>query len=172
MQTSFSLYDPMPPKVSQHHRTMSLNFRILAFTIALLSWNTTAAIIVRACPPLSLTAALSLTPYVCSAVEQYPCGYPRLAAFQSSDESFGIYRKFEYLHARVLLDLQYELSELEQELRRADARDAADEKKERRLKSWKRDEIDARKEEKRNENVRTRRRIVADIRQRLVEYGP
>ncbi|KAH7062257.1 hypothetical protein B0J12DRAFT_735817 [Macrophomina phaseolina] len=103
-------------------------------------------------------------------VEKYPCGYPRLAAFQSSDESFSIYRRFEYLHSRVLLGLQYELSELEQELQRIDGRDADDEKNARRLKSRKRDDIDGRKESKRNEGARTRSVIVDDIRRKLVEY--
>jgi len=42
--------------------------------------------------------------------------YPRLAAFQSSEASWSIYRGFSYLHARVILELQEELRALEQEL--------------------------------------------------------
>lgn len=71
----------------------------------------------------------------------------------------------------MLLGLQYELSELEQELQRIDGRDADDEKNARRLKSRKRDDIDGRKESKRNEGARTRSVIVDDIRRKLVEYG-
>ena len=44
-------------------------------------------------------------------VEDHPEGYPMLAAFQSNDPAFSIYRNFEYLHSRVLLDLQFALSE-------------------------------------------------------------
>jgi hypothetical protein len=43
-------------------------------------------------------------------------GYPRLAAFQSSDESFMLYRKFAYLQSRVILDKQDQLRVLEKEL--------------------------------------------------------
>jgi hypothetical protein len=47
-------------------------------------------------------------------------GYPRLAAFQSSDESFLLYRKFGYLQSRVLLDKQDQLRLLEKELHELD----------------------------------------------------
>lgn len=43
-------------------------------------------------------------------------GYPRLAAFQNSDESFMLYRKFGYLQCRVILDKQDQLWILEKEL--------------------------------------------------------
>jgi len=49
-------------------------------------------------------------------VEDFPLGYPRQAAFQVSKPSFSIYRSFNYLHARVLLELQDELRCLEEEL--------------------------------------------------------
>ncbi|KAF2093525.1 hypothetical protein NA57DRAFT_48248, partial [Rhizodiscina lignyota] len=42
-----------------------------------------------------------------------PEGYPMLAAFLDSDENFMIYRRFGYIHARLLLEKQNELQELE-----------------------------------------------------------
>lgn len=50
-----------------------------------------------------------------------PRGYPRLAAFQDSDECFMLYRRFGYLQSRVLSDKQDELRELEEELADQDA---------------------------------------------------
>lgn len=49
-------------------------------------------------------------------LEDTPNGFPRLAAFQSSEANFALYRSFSYLHSRVLLDLQDEITELEKEL--------------------------------------------------------
>lgn len=58
-------------------------------------------------------------------MEECPEGYPRLAAFLDSDDCFMIYRRFGFLHSRLLLWKQNELEEVEQaldELDRADAR--------------------------------------------------
>ncbi|OJD35114.1 uncharacterized protein BKCO1_19000140 [Diplodia corticola] len=93
-----------------------------------------------------------------------------LAAFQSSDPAFSIYRSFDYLHSRVLLDLQYELSELEQELRTKDDNDATCAKGQRRLTSRKRDDVEAGKEAREDDGVRTRRQILTEIRGKLVDY--
>ncbi|KAF4542687.1 uncharacterized protein LTHEOB_7417 [Lasiodiplodia theobromae] len=93
-----------------------------------------------------------------------------LAAFQSSDPAFSIYRNFEYLHSRVLLDLQFELSELEQELRSKDDDDAECDIGQRRLISRRRDDVEARKEVQEDQDTRTRRQILTEIRQKLVEY--
>ncbi|KAF7682149.1 hypothetical protein GT037_001125 [Alternaria burnsii] len=49
-------------------------------------------------------------------LEDYPEGYPRQAAFQSSEPSWSIYRGFNYLHSRVILELQDELRCLEKGL--------------------------------------------------------
>lgn len=70
-------------------------------------------------------------------MEEYPEGYPRLAAFQSSQPSFSIYRSFDYLHSRVILNLQAELRNLEQELEILDDEDstAEDLQQQTRLKS-------------------------------------
>ncbi|KAF2626412.1 hypothetical protein BU25DRAFT_343768, partial [Macroventuria anomochaeta] len=56
-------------------------------------------------------------------VESYPRGYPSQAAFQSSESSFSIYRSFDYLHSRVILDLQDELRCLESDLSELDEED-------------------------------------------------
>jgi hypothetical protein len=57
-------------------------------------------------------------------VEEYPKGYPLLAAFQSSEPSFSIYRSFDYLHSRVILNMQDELRVLEKRLERLDNEDS------------------------------------------------
>jgi hypothetical protein len=56
-------------------------------------------------------------------VEEYPKGYPLLAAFQSSESSFSIYRSFDYLHSRVILKMQDELCVLERGLKRLEDTD-------------------------------------------------
>ena len=56
-------------------------------------------------------------------VESYPKGYPSQAAFQSSESSFSIYRSFDYLHSRVILELQDELRVLESDLSEIDEED-------------------------------------------------
>jgi hypothetical protein len=50
-------------------------------------------------------------------VQCYPLGYPLQAAFQSSESSWSIYRSFDYLHARIILELQDQIRELEQRLK-------------------------------------------------------
>lgn len=49
-------------------------------------------------------------------VEDYASGYPKLAAFFDSDDQFSVYRRFGYLHSRLLLYKQDELRELEDRL--------------------------------------------------------
>src|SRR5580692_11200109 len=66
---------------------------------------------------------VSLNPYTVL-VENSPQGYPRLAAFLSSDENFMIYRSFGFLHARVLLHRQDELRIMERDLDQMDQRHA------------------------------------------------
>jgi hypothetical protein len=56
-------------------------------------------------------------------VESCGDGYPYLAAFLDSDENFMIYRRFGFLHARLLLQKQDELRIMEEELDRMDKRD-------------------------------------------------
>ncbi|KAK5733769.1 hypothetical protein LTR17_009473 [Elasticomyces elasticus] len=49
-------------------------------------------------------------------VDEFPVGYPNLAVFADSDESFSLYRRFGYLQSRLLLDKQDELRQLESQL--------------------------------------------------------
>ncbi|CAD6583884.1 MAG: hypothetical protein ASARMPRED_001538 [Alectoria sarmentosa] len=53
-------------------------------------------------------------------LDSYPRGYPRMAACQACDANFSIYRKFGWLHNRVLLHLQAELAKLEFDLQMMD----------------------------------------------------
>lgn len=73
-----------------------------------------------------------------NAVDEYPAGYGKLAAIEACDPNFLIYRKFAWLHNRLLLYKQDELYELEQRLERLDQSDSAQDP--RRLKSRRRDE--------------------------------
>jgi hypothetical protein len=99
-------------------------------------------------------------------VQDYPKGYPKQAAFQSSDPSWSIYRAFGYLHSRVLLDLQDELRCMEEELTELDLMDLenGDGK---RLRSRKDDRQQAKRE--RTESVRAK--LIAAIREKLIDYG-
>jgi hypothetical protein len=56
-------------------------------------------------------------------VEQCEHGYPYLASFLDSDENIMIYRRFGFVHARLLLQKQDELRIMEAELDRMDQRD-------------------------------------------------
>ncbi|OCK80680.1 hypothetical protein K432DRAFT_38196 [Lepidopterella palustris CBS 459.81] len=97
-------------------------------------------------------------------LENCPNGFPRLAAFQSSEANFALYRSFSYLHSRVLLDLQDEITTLEKELDEIDWDDFDDDPD--RLRSR---EIDVQKAEGAG-SERTRRQVLADIRTKLVDY--
>lgn len=100
------------------------------------------------------------------AVDETPDGYPRLAAFQSSDDHFALYRSFSYLHSRVLLAHQYDLTRLEKELNELDLEDYATGRG-KRLACQARDDRDTRRENP----ARSRRRVLADIHQKLLDYG-
>lgn len=98
-------------------------------------------------------------------MEATPNGFPRLAAFQSSEANFALYRSFSYLHSRVLLDLQDEITSLERELDDIDEDDECEDPD--RLRSREIDE-----ERSRNEGgQRTRRIILREIKGKLMEYG-
>ena len=99
-------------------------------------------------------------------MEDYQNGYPRQAAFQSSEPSFSIYRAFNYLHSRVILELQDELRCLEDNLSDLDKIDF-DNGDGRRLKSRACD-IRQAKREKTNSK---RAQLIAAIRDKLVSYG-
>ena len=57
-------------------------------------------------------------------VDEYPVGYPKLAAVEAFEKNFLIYKKFGWLHNRVALRLQDELLLLEQDLVVLDEHDA------------------------------------------------
>ena len=50
-------------------------------------------------------------------------GYPKLAAFQSMDRGFSVYRQYRYLQARLLLEKQDQLRLLEETLDSYDTED-------------------------------------------------
>ncbi|RII05783.1 hypothetical protein CUC08_Gglean008998 [Alternaria sp. MG1] len=94
-------------------------------------------------------------------LEKTPNGFPRLAAFQSSEANFSVYRSFSYLHSRVLLDLQDEITTLEKELDDIDWEDYDEEPA--RLKSR---DFDV----SQPEGERSRRVILREIKVKLMEY--
>lgn len=53
-------------------------------------------------------------------MDGYPQGYGKIAALEACDPNFLIYRKFAWLHNRVLLHRQDELAQLEAELEQLD----------------------------------------------------
>jgi hypothetical protein len=100
-----------------------------------------------------------------AAVEATPNGFPRLAAFQSSEANFSLYRSFSYLHSRVLLDLQDEITSLERELDEIDLDDLDADPD--RLRSRELDVDRASREG----SSRNRRVILREIKTKLMEYG-
>ncbi|KAH8678811.1 hypothetical protein BGZ60DRAFT_428633 [Tricladium varicosporioides] len=102
-------------------------------------------------------------------------GYSSLSTFLDSDENFMIYRRFGYLHSRVLLRIQDQLRKLEQELDRydkedADAAEKGSEQSRKLLMSRDLDEAADRRELKANPDLRTRTQILNDIEQCLEKY--
>ncbi|OAL46257.1 hypothetical protein IQ07DRAFT_201463 [Pyrenochaeta sp. DS3sAY3a] len=97
-------------------------------------------------------------------LENTPNGFPRLAAFQSSEANFALYRSFSYLHSRVLLDLQDEITSLERELDEIDWDDFDEDPNRLRSREIDVDTADS------GENSRTRRVILKEIREKLMEY--
>jgi len=99
-------------------------------------------------------------------VDEFPEGYPRLAAFKSSEPCFSIYRGFSYLHSRVLLQMQDELRSLEDNLISLDKTDF-DNGDCKRLKSRICDLTQAKRE-----NVQSKRvQLLSKIKDKLEQYG-
>lgn len=98
-------------------------------------------------------------------LESFPMGYPRQAAFADSDDSFMIYRRFGYIHSRLLLNKQDELRELEANLHDMDLIDASSEEGALCLKSR---ELD----EERNDiqGLGPRRALLEKIEQKTLQY--
>jgi hypothetical protein len=62
--------------------------------------------------------------FLIGAVDRYPKGYPRTAAFIDSDSDTVLFRKFGVLRARSLLYKEVELTALETQLEELDKEDA------------------------------------------------
>ena len=91
-------------------------------------------------------------------MDQYPEGYGKLAAYIDCDPNFRIYRKFGWLHNRVLLHLQDELQKLEQELEGVD--------------KWEATSGDIVKlASRRSDKTPARSNLIAAIKIKLDEYG-
>ena len=91
-------------------------------------------------------------------------GYPLLAAFLDSNENFMIYRRFGFLHARLLLYKQDELRSMEEELNDMDRRDQNGEDP---GVLQCREDDDARSDQGQN----TRRSLFGRIEENLLKYG-
>lgn len=92
-------------------------------------------------------------------MDDYWTGYGKLAAIEACDPNFLIYRKFNWLRNRVLLQYQDELAVLENQLEVLDRHDNRNEAE--RLTSRRRDEA-----------TRPRRKnLLAEIDKKLADYG-
>ncbi len=59
-----------------------------------------------------------------SLVDDYPDGWPRVAAFLNSADNFQIFRRFSYAHSRLLTNLMAKITTLEKRLLELDEKDA------------------------------------------------
>jgi hypothetical protein len=59
-------------------------------------------------------------------VQDYALGYPQLAVFKNSSDDYALYRRFGYLHSRLLLDRQDGLQILERRLEEYDRANVSD----------------------------------------------
>lgn len=106
-------------------------------------------------------------------VEEIPRGYPAIAAFKSSDRNFLQFRGFNYLHCRVLSDLQHGIELLEEELDDLDQHDHGS--NQRRLQS-RLDDLEQSTEDPTasmypEEIVRNRPEVLTELKMKLLEYG-
>ena len=100
------------------------------------------------------------TDYRRSIVDEYHCGYAKVAAFENCDPSFLIYRKFGWLHNRVLLHTQDELQEMESDLEALDKMEA-EQGDPRKLRSRRIDETDT---------DSPRKELIEQIKSKMKEY--
>jgi len=105
-----------------------------------------------------------VTENVTRTLEKTPNGFPKLAAFQSSEANFSLYRSFSYLHSRVLLDLQDEITSLEKELDDIDWDDFDEEPSRLQSRQFDNSQPDG------EGAPRSRRVILRDIKAKLMEY--
>ena len=66
---------------------------------------------------------------MCNSADMYREGYPQLAAVVCSDQNLMLYRRFSCLQARLLLNKQDELRQLENELGEMDLKDSLNDEK-------------------------------------------
>lgn len=99
-------------------------------------------------------------------MELFPKGYPRQAAFADSDESFMIYRRFGYIHSRLLLNKQDELRELEASLKNMDLIDADSDEGKLCLQSR---DLDENREK--IPGLESRRELLERIERKTLQYG-
>jgi len=99
-------------------------------------------------------------------LEDCPNGYPRLASFLASEPNFSLYRGFNYLHSRVLLELQDDIAALERELDEVDEVDNETAAGQKRLINR---QFDI-KRSRGDDGFRPRREILAELRTKLLEY--
>ncbi|MCJ1244332.1 hypothetical protein MMC30_001530 [Trapelia coarctata] len=113
-----------------------------------------------------LVAQEDRIPVTIHKLEDSPKGFPIVASYLDSDDSFMLYRRFGFLHARLLLNKQDELRELEEELRDMDNDDWEEESSRRFLQSRELDECrdleDGRK---------SRQGLLEKIEKKILEYG-
>ena len=101
---------------------------------------------------------------VSTIVEECPAGYPRLAAFLDSDANFMLFRRFGFLHARVLLNKQDELRVLEKDLDEVDRADAVEDP----------ELLECRERDIRHQPTgrrKSRQGLLQEIEKKLSEYG-
>ncbi|KAL2066958.1 hypothetical protein VTL71DRAFT_1382 [Oculimacula yallundae] len=100
--------------------------------------------------------------YQSQSYEDHPDGWPRLAAFMESSDTFGMSRKFGELHARLLALHMSNITDKESELAKLDHSDASGgEATEWRLKNrYHHDGLDT-----------TKRDLIISIEKELLEYG-
>lgn len=98
-------------------------------------------------------------------VDDHPVGYPQLAAFLDCDENFLMCRRFGFLHSRVLLYRQDELSYLENKLIGMDDEDKVDLPTALKSRKVDEDRVDIEEEQY------TRKYLINTIDQKLKEYG-
>jgi len=133
-----------------------------------------------AVPCKSTTSCRQTRLTIVLAVETSPKGYPMMANFLSSDRSFLQFRGFLDLHCRVLLELQYDVEQLERELNKADKSDEqSSELRLACLSSLRRDRCETLPELETSSSSsdfsvpprRARSEILADLRTKLGEYS-
>jgi len=95
-------------------------------------------------------------------------GYRSLSTFLDSDENFMLYRRFGYLHSRLLLRKQDKLRKLEAELDEFDEEDANGTLQQRRLLMSR--DCDEAADRREPEGTRTRTMILDDIEENLAKY--